>query len=246
MLILAAMLAAQIPTNSSVSAPPTSEAVVTNHRASALRLAQLAYPKEALLISQPTYVWDFASSIVRTPQGARIEQRYPSFASRFAAAAQPLTAKHLYQRLPELHRVAAEIYASDLTDSEIAAMSAFLSSAAGRKFATEAQSRVRVATLIEGLASSEQTGETVANQARLAAVREAFANTSEVEKSEIGQFIVSPLGKKAIEVDSKIRPLATAWSEQSATAIEAQINQVTFRVMRQIAAEQAVRPRISR
>ena len=195
----------------------------------ALTVAQLSYPRESLPVAQDSYMRDFANNIVKTPQGARIEQRFPGFALRFSKAAQIVTRRSLYARLPELHRQLSKYYAANLSAEEMEQAIAFLSSRAAKQIVLGTSSNIDVGSLILNHSAEGKT------QVMDRAAAQAFAGLSPSEVAESSAFLKSPVGRRMVELGAGARVIAQAWTD-SDSSLKSKIEALPMNIIREMSA----------
>lgn len=150
---------------------------------------------------------------------ASLEKQYPGFLVEFAREMIPITNRSWRERLPELWRRQAVLYASTFTAAELAKLKAFYSSPTGQKLISRLQAAMQPKAMVDEAKASPDFkfgAQSVMSDIR-AAVPQAVAAMNADDEAELSKLMQSGLLERMREMGPKTQSIAIDWMNESAS-----------------------------
>lgn len=227
-IIIAGMLAVSAPAFAQTAdAPDSTDAAARPNDERALELATLLSDRDLMMAGAArSYASGFRQIALADPATVALDEAYPGLIDRLIEVSQPVVLGQMERRLPELWRRQAELFAAELTPSEIEDAIAFYASPAGRKMMTALGEHYDEGPLMDDM--MENPDYKISGEALTAGIAGAIPGIiREMDAGELRAlfaFSRQPVFAKVKELGPRSQAINATWANEQTEEAQAEID----------------------
>jgi len=217
------LLAGVLPLAAPASAAPA-VAPATQPSAEALALARLMAPRQVMIDGEVRqFDINFSKTLLSREEVAAAEAKYPGLVAAMAEASRPLLIRQTGGRLDRLYPRVAGLIQAELTPAEIAELTSFFGSPAGRNILEKMAQSVDASPVYEQAAKDGQVTEDAVKVQQWMTAMNAVGKFSDADRAALADLRKRPVFAKLSQLQTKFRTMMIETMGGSDPAYEKEI-----------------------
>lgn len=235
--LVAALLAGMAPVTTcaaaqSAPAPvpaPAPAPADAGHYKAAYGLAQTLRTEQSVLAETAHLFTDSGiAQMQQNPDIASLEHSYPGITKFMFVAARPEIERQVVASLPDLWKRLATLFAAEMTDGDIAQVTAYYASPEGQRFRTAMLANYDFSAEISAAAKSPDStiAGTDISKGVAAGVPGTLRDMSATDKAALEAFSHTPAFRKMVALNPRVLEISAAWGSHADPEGQARVNKI--------------------